>query len=974
MTTTFVGRSAQVDRLMAAVARAAHGDPSTVLLGADAGVGKTRLLAHVGALAAAQGATVVTAACVDLGEVGVPYLPFAEALAQLRATAGTVDALVRTRPALLRLVPAGPQPTSAPDDEAGRLQLFDGIAAALAATGRPGAPMVLVLEDLHWADSSSRDVLRYLVSRLRTDHVLVVASYRTDDLHRRHPLTGVVAELSRHPRVERLDVPPFTSDELREFATAVVGSAVTEETLRTVAERSEGNAYFAQELLEAGGRALPWSLGDVLRARLDRLEPAVADVARLAAVSGRTVSERLLRAAWARRDGSDVDAALREAVAEHVLVTEDSRMAFRHALLAEVVAADLLPGEVTAAHRAYRDALAADPTLGSAALLAHHARQAHDPVTALRASLDAADDAARLLAPQEELRHLETVLELWDAVPPEDRPAVDPADVMMRAASAAGRAGRDDRALALATTAVERAGEPRQAVLRTQLARYLLATDRDEDAYRTAGRALDELPAGASSLERAWACAVRARTALGVGEDAEARRRAEEAVVAARAGAHAAVEADALTTLAVLRVDDPDEAARLLRAARERAGDAGDLLTQLRCDYNLAATLFYAGRLASADRELETGLDHARRAGLTWNGFAVQLQLLQHLVRFTTGDLTAPEPPEAGAPPAAAASLAAVRLYSAVARGDEDAVGAARALEPAGRTDGQVALVAGGCHVDALVWLGRSEEAADRAEAVIEQMCHAWNDYFLGGIWLAALAIGALADGATDDRLHGRDTTAAVRRGDALLHRAVTTAQRGRPRGGQLGPEGRAWLARAHAEHARLRGRAQGGPQGRPHGDEDADDVALWSAATDAFGYGHRYEEARSRYRLAEALLGAGDRERAHEQAEQALAAARAMGARPLAAAVEALGRRGRLDLPSARTGGEVLTAREEEVLRLVAEGLSNRQIGERLYISGKTVSVHVSNLLAKLGASGRAEAVTVAHRRGLLTVERAVR
>ncbi|WP_188484649.1 helix-turn-helix transcriptional regulator [Cellulomonas carbonis] len=967
--TRFVGRSAAVDRLMAAVDRAAAGDPSTVLLGADAGVGKTRLLAHVADLAAARGATVVTAGCVDLGEVGVPYLPFAEALTRLSSTTGTVDALVRTRPALLRLVPGGEPTAAATDDEAGRLQLFDGIAAALASSGRAGAPMVLVLEDLHWADPSSRDVLRYLVSRFRTEHVLVVASYRTDDLHRRHPLTGVVAELSRHPRVERLDLPPFSAEELRAFAAAVVGADVTEETLRTVAERSEGNAYFAQELLEAPDGSLPWSLGDVLRARIDRLDPAVVDLARLAAVSGRTVSEALLRAAWAHHpahhpahraglqpaDGSDVDAVLREAVAGHVLVAEDRRMAFRHALLAEVVAADLLPGETSAAHRAYRDALVVDPTLGSAAVLAHHARHAHDAPTALRASLTAADDAARLLAPQEELRHLEVVLELWDAVPEGERPAVDPADLMMRAASAAARAGRDERAVPLARTAVDRAADPaRRAVLRVQLARHLLSIEDEREAFETAGRALDELSPDASAPDRAWAHAVRARTALGTDEDDEARRRAEEAVGIARSAGLADVEADALATLAVLRVDDPDEAARLLGAARERAAQAGDLLTQLRCDYNLAATWFYAGHLPAADRELRTGLDHARRAGLTWHGFTVQMQLLQHLVRFTRGDLSPPEPPSAGAPPVAAASLAAVRLYSAVARGDDDVVDAARALEPAGRVDGQVALVAGGCHVDALAWRRRTEEAIARAEAVIEQMSRAWNDFFLGGIWIAALALGALADGAADDRVHGRATDDALRRGDALLARAVTSAQRGRPRGGRLGPEGRAWLARAHAEHARLHG-------------EHA--VALWTAATDEFGYGHRYEQARSRYRLAEALLGAGDRDAARTEAGAALDEARAMGARPLVTAVEALGRRGRLELPGARTGGDVLTSREEEVLRLVADGLSNRQIGERLFISGKTVSVHVSNLLAKLGATGRAEAVTVAHRRGLLGV-----
>jgi DNA-binding CsgD family transcriptional regulator len=189
--------------------------------------------------------------------------------------------------------------------------------------------------------------------------------------------------------------------------------------------------------------------------------------------------------------------------------------------------------------------------------------------------------------------------------------------------------------------------------------------------------------------------------------------------------------------------------------------------------------------------------------------------------------------------------------------------------------------------------------------------------------------------------------------GDRLLERARTTAERGRPRGGRMGPEGQAWLARAHAEHSRLTG---------------LNDVDLWRAAVGAFDYGYRYEVARSRFRLAEALLEAGDRGTARDEAGLALADADAMGAVPLATAVRGLARRGRLDLPGVRVGGaDVLTAREAEVLALVAQGLSNRQIGEKLFISAKTVSVHISNLLAKLGVSGRAEAVSVAHQRGLI-------
>ncbi|WP_249360218.1 helix-turn-helix transcriptional regulator, partial [Promicromonospora citrea] len=146
--------------------------------------------------------------------------------------------------------------------------------------------------------------------------------------------------------------------------------------------------------------------------------------------------------------------------------------------------------------------------------------------------------------------------------------------------------------------------------------------------------------------------------------------------------------------------------------------------------------------------------------------------------------------------------------------------------------------------------------------------------------------------------------------------------------------------------------------------------AAAWQETVNLFDFGYRYEMARSRYRWAEALLGAGEREAAEVEAAEALSEAEAMGAAPLAEAVRALARRARLDLPGVRRATtSTLTEREEEVLGLVAQGLSNRQIGERLFISTKTVSVHVSNVLAKLGASGRAEAVSLAHQRGLLEV-----
>ncbi|GAA3793989.1 LuxR family transcriptional regulator [Cellulomonas soli] len=994
MSTPFVARAAQVEQLRGAWVRAGSGEPAVVLLGADAGVGKTRLLRHVAALAQAGGALVVTAHCVDLGDVGLPYLPFVEALARLRELDPTaVDAVVASRPALARLLPGqvgGSRDDDpaypGPDEQSSRMQLFDGVVELLAAVGHPGAPLVLVLEDLHWADPSSRDLLRFVTARLRAEHVLVVASYRTDDLHRRHPWRPVVAELSRHPRVQRIDLPPFTDDEVRAFATAVAGRQLPEPVVRRVIERSEGNAYYAEELLESGADTdgLPWTLADVLRTRLEQLDPAVQQLARVASVAGRRVTEPLLRAAVVASGDpvlnapGVVDDALREAVTRHVLVGEDEHIAFRHALLAEAVAADLLPGEVSSLHRAYLRALLADPGLGPASVLALHALRAPDLPIALTASLEAARTAFAVLAPAEALHHLETALRLWDAVP--DAAALtgcSHVDVLVDAATAASRAGASERAGKHARTAVEESTDPvARAVRRTALARYLLLDERPEDAMAEASRARDDLPPE-RVRERAWALATYARAALTHDRDGEATTSATEAVELARSVGAADAESDALTTLAVLVVDDAPRAAALLDEALGRARDACDLETELRTRYNLASNRFYAGDLDAAVRLTAAGLARAVETGMSGDPYAVSLRDLATIARYMLGDLT-PDPDRPVLPrvdpvdpvdgtrgatgrtsaPGAALDLLtagarAIDLYAAVARGDTDTVERGRALEPMWQRDGSIALIGGGTTIDALTWRGRDDEAVELALAVIGHLDQRWSDYFLGGIWLAALALGALADAAAAERLLGKDVHGREAQADTLLERAVTTAERGRPRGGPLGPEGRAWLARAHAEHARALGRPA---------------VALWAAATDAFAYGYRYEEARTRWRWAEALLEEGERAAAREQAGRALAEADAMGAAPLAAAVRDLARRGRLDLPGVRVDGpDLLTARESEVLSLVAQGLSNRQIGEALYISGKTVSVHVSNLIAKLGVSGRTEAVTVAHQRGLL-------
>ncbi|MCU1595282.1 MAG: LuxR family transcriptional regulator, partial [Frankiales bacterium] len=259
---------------------------------------------------------------------------------------------------------------------------------------------------------------------------------------------------------------------------------------------------------------------------------------------------------------------------------------------------------------------------------------------------------------------------------------------------------------------------------------------------------------------------------------------------------------------------------------------------------------------------------------------------------------------------------------------------------------------------DALRMEGQAAAASRVAEEGWERIARVWGEYSLGGIWLGALCIAAEADLAHAARVR-RDSsseTSAVARATAWEQAAQETARRGRPRGGRLGPEGRAWLLRCTAELSRARG---------------ASSVDAWRAVVAEFDYGYVYEVARARWRLAEALVGAGDRSAAAGELRAAAGVAVGLGALPLQRAIADLARRGRLDLGSAlrvaRTPVAALTPRELEVLRLVAAGLTNRQVGERLFMSDKTASVHVSHIMAKLEVSGRTEAAAKAAQLGLL-------
>lgn len=968
-----VGRARELKTLLDALELAGRGQPGAVVVAGDAGVGKTRLLREVAEHAARSGAVVLVGHCLDVGGVGLPYLPFTEAFQSLPGAGDSA----------LPMVPEAWHTAPGAGGDVSQLQLFDAVSAALAEAGRDSeGPVLLVVEDLHWADQSSRHLLAFLLGRLRDERLLVLASYRTDDLHRRHPLRPLLAQLARLPAVERLELRPFDAEEMGAYLRGLGSTPIEGGVVQQIFDRSEGNAYYAQELLNArstgqDSRPLPADLAEVLLARLEQLPAEAQQVAWVASVAGRRVGHELLsRVSGLAPD--DVEGALREAVTHLVLETDGDAYSFRHALLAEAVYADLLPGERVRLHATYARVIAEAGTgrdaLGSAAELAHHCLESHDLPGALEASVRAATQAEALHAPAEAWQHLERVLQLWDAVDDAATPAGgDLVELSLRAAAAAGRAGELARAAALADFAAQRldpSSDPALAALVQQTrASHLYNHDRPGPALDAATEALrlGAESGGGPTTTSAWAAATAARALLSMDRDDEARRLAERARDDAARTACAGAEADALVTLAALdNVEGkPSSAAALLARALEQARAAGDLATELRVSHALAVDRYDAGDLAVALPLVDSAVDRCVATGLSWSVYGLELRSLQVTARFVVGDwpgsvaaaqLATPRPP---AP--ADARLAASSLYVAVASGDPGAAALVAQLDGAWHHDAAIALVAGACGSELLLWQERPAEALEYAERALRYVAEAWDEqWFLGGIRLSALGLAAAGDLAEQARLL-RDTAGdevARAAGAHLIEHARATALRGRPRGGGLGPEGRAWLLRAEAEHSRVEGRA---------------DPDLWRRTVEAFGYGHCYEEARSRWRLAAALLSHDRRRESEEQARAAHAVARELGAAPLAAAVVALARRGRLDLGvdverSAATADDgLLTPREREVLALLAQGRTNRQIGAQLFIAGKTASVHVSNILGKLGASSRTEAVSLAHRAGLL-------
>ena len=967
----FIGRAQELDRLLAVLDRAEQGQPAVGLVAGDAGVGKTRLLAELGDLAAKRGARVLIGGCMEAGDVGLPYVPFIDAFRDLGVRPGEAElaaSMVAAVPSLGLLLPrAGDEGIAAPasGDAFERVQLFDGLLSLVVRLSEL-APLLLVIEDLHWADRSTRDLLSFLVHTLRTGRVALVASYRSDELHRRHPLRPLLAELVRVSDLERLDLHPFSRIELAEQLEALTGGRVAADAVDRILARSDGNAFFAEELVAAGAVraevALPDALADVLLARVEALSELAQGVLKVAAVAGRRVSHRLLAEAAGRPD-AELEQALRETVTGQILVVDPAGESyrFRHALLQEVVYADLLPGERSRLHATYARLLA---KRGPAAELAWHCLAGHDLRGALGALVRAAAEARAVFAPAEAYQHLTRAIELWDQVPDAAEVAgIDEAELQLRAAQAASDSGEYRHAATLAKEAVatiDAAAEPlRAAMAYERLASFLIEVNFGPELLDAARRAVELVPAEPPTSMRARVTAGLAGV-LVLLRDQEARRWAEEALAVARAVGSPAGEAQALLPLVILarRQGDMDTARTLAHQMRERAAAAGERSRELEAQGHLGRIELDLGNLTAAGVALDEAVTLAEASGLVWSPAGVEARILRIIAHYDAGDWDGAERLAVAVDDRspAAAPLSAASMYVEVGRGRPSAAERFARLEPRREEDTYVAYLTGGCAADLALWQGDLDRAVTVARSTLAMLDRDAESWMLSSIWPATIGLAAEADRAEQARTAGDANAEGAARasGAAFLATARADLVRADQADIQVGPEALAWLARAEAEAERLEGRSG---------------VAQWRAAADGFTYGYVYEEARSRWRLAEALLLEGLRDEALAEVRTAHATAERLGAEPLRAAVEALARRGRLDLGQGvpeHPGTAGHTPREREVQRLVAAGPSNSQIAGELFISPKTASVHVSNILAKLGVHSRVEAAATAYRLGL--------
>ncbi|MCP2337243.1 helix-turn-helix transcriptional regulator [Actinomadura rupiterrae] len=944
----FVGRAAELAALAEAFA-----DPgvTAVLVAGDAGLGKSRLVAEFAARHAA-GARTVSGDCLELD--GLPYAPHVTVARRLVAELGPERAsrLVPGggRRGLARWLPVFGRPEPVSDPSLGRTALFEDVLALVAAAAAD-RPLVVVLEDLHWADPSSRDLLTFLVRNLTGANLLIVGTYRP--VPDGHPLRRALTALTRSPSVRTLEPAPLDAADLRELVASRLGGAPPGRLAAEIVRRSEGNPLFAEALADAGPSSTPTPLRDLLLTGFRALPDASRDVVRTLSAAEGPAGFDLLAAVTGLPE-TDLEAALRVAIEQRVLVRPSAGChAFAHDLVRQAVYEDLLPSERTRLHLRFGRVLQADPSLTrrdrALPLLAAHWHAAGERDEALAACWRAAQAAADQHAYPEQLRMLERFLSL---LPPD----ADRSLALSLAVTACLYAGEAERGVELATEGLALIESPRR--------RALLLDLRSALAHRLGDDGLADLREGVALLpdgpERARLMSTLANRLFLMSEYPEARSLAHHVLTLnptaherAGPGGDAPVHPDGVERVRAddQRVRGGDER---VRGGDERVRMGGDGRVRVGGD----------GRVrVGGDGRVRVGGDGRVRA---W------AELTLAALAGLAGDLDETMARTGEAERLARAMHDGTTLCIAImceadalhAMGrDEEAWERARTGIEAAREHG-LARDQGagmtGMSAEALVALGRwSEARAVLAACLAQEPPPLFRALALTTLGMIDLAEGK-ADAAASAAEEARRNLAATYRGrmfqlrllelecavasdpDALLA-DVLSAPDLLAHSRQVWPLLATAARRTTTHRPLIRDLAAGLPVIGPLQAAFRTTVQAelgegeWSDAVEA------WRALNHPYRLAYALMRAG-------AIGEATALTTSLGAAPFAT-----------ETPLS------LTPREAEVLRLVALGRSNRQIGEHLFISGRTAGVHVSNILAKMRVSSRTEAAAVAHRLGLM-------
>ncbi|WP_275412211.1 helix-turn-helix transcriptional regulator [Sphaerisporangium rufum] len=949
----FVGREAELGTLSEAFEQARKQAASAVLVGGEAGGGKTRLVSRFAEDAAAAGAHVLLGGCVELSAEGLAYAPFTALLRQLVKEMGAAEvaALLPDGAArdLARLLPEFGEPSGDRETETGRARLFEQFLTLIERLAERRA-IVLIIEDIHWADRSSRDLIAFLSRNLRTAPVLMILTYRSDELHRQHPLRPVLAELGRVEGVVRLEVPRLIRGEVADQIAGIIGQTPKYSLVESVFHRSAGIPLFVEALVEhdCDNCGVPESLHDLIIGSVERLPEETQRVLRIAAAGGNRVGHRLLAAVT---DLSDVDleSALRPAIAGNVIQVADGRAyVFRHALIREAVHEEMLPGEHNRVHARFAEEIDRDRTLvppGRAAIeIAHHWYSARDNLWALIAAWEAAGKAANAFAYTEQIQLLERVLSLWDRVPDAaTRIGVDHTTVLELASEAALISGETERGLKFvkgALAELDEGAEPER-VARLLVRRSQLNSDKGRR------NSIEDLRYAERLVPRPTEARVHVLTRL---------------------------------SSVLMFSNETVEGTALTQEALEISRDLGDECLEGELLINLALGQSLAGDLEGAYRTNEQAMEIGRRLGsgrITLRALANSVDALNNLGRSEEAVQRALEGEaiarKIGRYRNSGAFLANNRAEAleSIGRWDEavDAIDHALAMDPIPRIRQHLRRVRGD------IAAGRGE--TDQLERILGEVGTTGREPLsYAQEWMANLRLLLelhLLRGEHAEALRTAEellpTSGNMHSSKAMLGwRAMARIRAACDAAEASCPDLAAAVlakAEARADHMTLDGPVSVAYRLAFTGDFDAA-AAAWATL------GRPPQQATTLTQAAAAAARAGDRDGAATRLREAYPIACSLGARPLVTAIESLARRAGISLvegasPADASRTTELTPRELEVLRLVALGRSNREIAGELFISAKTVSVHVSNILAKLGTATRGEAAAAAHRLSLL-------